>query len=174
MTGFPNPPSDFLATIGGPIVLVGHSYGGSVITNAAAGHPNVKALVYVDAAAPDVGETTAHSAEPLGARPRPRGALFDPVPIPADPPERSAPLPEEGRVRSQFGTTFRKTCRPRLGQPAGRIHGRISTPIERRCVEDDSVLVLRRRRRGVITPASESAMAKRAPHRSPTSTGGIT
>ena len=41
----------------GPIVLVGHSYGGSVITNAAAGNPNVKALVYVDAAAPDVGET---------------------------------------------------------------------------------------------------------------------
>jgi pimeloyl-ACP methyl ester carboxylesterase len=48
----------FLATIKGPIVLVGHSYGGSVITNAAAGNPNVKALVYVDAAAPDVGETT--------------------------------------------------------------------------------------------------------------------
>jgi pimeloyl-ACP methyl ester carboxylesterase len=47
----------FLATIKGPIVLVGHSYGGAVITNAAAGNPNVKALVYVDAAAPDVGET---------------------------------------------------------------------------------------------------------------------
>ena len=50
--------SDFLKTISGPIVLVGHSYGGAVITNAAAGNPNVKALVYVDAAAPDVGETT--------------------------------------------------------------------------------------------------------------------
>jgi pimeloyl-ACP methyl ester carboxylesterase len=49
--------ADFLATIPGPIVLVGHSYGGSVITNAAAGNRNVKALVYVDAAAPDVGET---------------------------------------------------------------------------------------------------------------------
>ena len=42
---------------GGPVVLVGHSYGGAVITNAADGNPNVKALVYVDAAAPDVGET---------------------------------------------------------------------------------------------------------------------
>jgi pimeloyl-ACP methyl ester carboxylesterase len=30
-------------------VLVGHSYGGAVITNAATGNPNVKALVYVDA-----------------------------------------------------------------------------------------------------------------------------
>ncbi|GAB1818000.1 alpha/beta hydrolase [Herbidospora sp. RD11066] len=50
---------DFLDTIKGPIVLVGHSYGGSVITNAATGNENVKALVYVDAAAPDTGETTA-------------------------------------------------------------------------------------------------------------------
>ena len=45
-----------LAQIPGPIVLVGHSYGGAVITNAAAGNPNVKALVYVDAFIPDVGE----------------------------------------------------------------------------------------------------------------------
>ena len=35
---------DFLATISGPIVLVGHSYGGFVITNAATGNTNVKAL----------------------------------------------------------------------------------------------------------------------------------
>jgi pimeloyl-ACP methyl ester carboxylesterase len=48
-----------LGTIKGPIVLVGHSYGGSVITNAAVGHSNVKALVYVDGTAPDAGESTA-------------------------------------------------------------------------------------------------------------------
>jgi pimeloyl-ACP methyl ester carboxylesterase len=47
---------DFLSTIKGPIVLVGHSYGGAVITNAATGNPNVKALVYVDGFAPDQGE----------------------------------------------------------------------------------------------------------------------
>lgn len=42
----------------GPVVLVGHSYGGFVITNAAtAGAGDVRALVYVDAFAPDVGET---------------------------------------------------------------------------------------------------------------------
>jgi pimeloyl-ACP methyl ester carboxylesterase len=46
-----------LATISGPIVLVGHSYGGAVITNAATGNPNVKVLVYVAAFAPDEGET---------------------------------------------------------------------------------------------------------------------
>ncbi|TDD47527.1 alpha/beta hydrolase [Nonomuraea terrae] len=51
--------ADFLTTVSGPVVLVGHSYGGSVITNAAVNAPNVKALVYVDAAAPDTGETTA-------------------------------------------------------------------------------------------------------------------
>ncbi len=49
--------ADFLHSITGPIVLVGHSYGGAVITNAAAGNPNVKALVFVDAFAPDQGET---------------------------------------------------------------------------------------------------------------------
>ena len=47
----------FLKSVKGPIVLVGHSYGGAVITNAAAGDPNVKALVYVAAFVPDVGET---------------------------------------------------------------------------------------------------------------------
>jgi pimeloyl-ACP methyl ester carboxylesterase len=41
----------------GPVVLVGHSYGGFVITNAATGLGNVQALVYVDAFAPDEGET---------------------------------------------------------------------------------------------------------------------
>jgi pimeloyl-ACP methyl ester carboxylesterase len=43
-----------------PAVLVGHSYGGAVITGAAAGSKNVKSLVYVAAFAPD-------SNEPLGA-----------------------------------------------------------------------------------------------------------
>jgi pimeloyl-ACP methyl ester carboxylesterase len=49
--------ADFLHTISGPIVLVGHSYGGAVITNAATGDPQVKALVYVDAFAPAQGQT---------------------------------------------------------------------------------------------------------------------
>jgi pimeloyl-ACP methyl ester carboxylesterase len=42
----------------GPVVLVGHSYGGFVITNAALAGGDVKALVYVDAFMPDEGETT--------------------------------------------------------------------------------------------------------------------
>ena len=39
------------------MVLVGHSYGGSVISVASANAPNVKALVYVDAFAPEAGES---------------------------------------------------------------------------------------------------------------------
>ena len=46
-----------LDTIDGPIVLVGHSYGGAVISNAAVGVPNVKALVYIAGFAPDKGES---------------------------------------------------------------------------------------------------------------------
>lgn len=42
----------------GPTVLVGHSWGGTVITEAGV-HPNVAALVYVSALSPDAGETTA-------------------------------------------------------------------------------------------------------------------
>ena len=50
---------DVLAGIKTPVVLVGHSYGGSVITEAAEGHDNVKSLVYVSAFSPEVGETAA-------------------------------------------------------------------------------------------------------------------
>lgn len=46
-----------LADISGDIVLVGHSYGGAVISGGGAGNPNVKALVYIGAFAPDAGET---------------------------------------------------------------------------------------------------------------------
>ncbi|MET7367682.1 alpha/beta hydrolase [Streptomyces sp. NPDC005566] len=48
---------DVLAGIKGPIVLAGHSYGGAVISNAATGNENVKALVYIAAFVPDKGES---------------------------------------------------------------------------------------------------------------------
>jgi pimeloyl-ACP methyl ester carboxylesterase len=51
--------SNFLTTrTSGPVVLVGHSYGGFVITNAGLDGGDVKALVFVDAFQPDEGETT--------------------------------------------------------------------------------------------------------------------
>ena len=76
---------DFLATIAGPIVLVGHSYGGAVITNAANGNNAVKALVYIDAFAPDQGETVnslTGAGSALGGDP---ATLFDIRPYPAAP-----------------------------------------------------------------------------------------
>lgn len=43
--------------VGGPVILVGHSYGGFVITNAGYNNPNVKGLVYIAAVAPKEGQT---------------------------------------------------------------------------------------------------------------------
>lgn len=53
--------ADVATGIKSPVVLVGHSYGGSVISEVRA--PNVKALVYVAAFAPEVGETAAGLSE---------------------------------------------------------------------------------------------------------------
>ena len=49
----------YLAGVRGPVVLVGHSYGGAVISDAATGNPNVKALVFDDAYIPAEGENVA-------------------------------------------------------------------------------------------------------------------
>jgi len=54
----------------GPVVVVGHSYAGAVITDAAAGNANVKSLVYVNAFAPEAGETIAEA-----------GGKFPPPPL---------------------------------------------------------------------------------------------
>lgn len=48
-----------LASIEGPLVLVGHSYGGMLISNAATGNPQVRALVFVAAFTPEAGESAA-------------------------------------------------------------------------------------------------------------------
>ena len=83
---------DFLtqnaALAGKPIILAGHSYGGAVITNAAVGDPEVKALVYVDAFIPDQGETlggllASVPGSCLGGNPT---DIFNLVPYPGGPP----------------------------------------------------------------------------------------
>ena len=58
----------FVDTLPGPLVLVGHSYGGAVITNVATGNANVKALVYIAAYALEEGETVG-AANELGGHP---------------------------------------------------------------------------------------------------------
>ncbi|MGW6155096.1 alpha/beta fold hydrolase [Streptomyces sp. NPDC055144] len=70
-----------LDSIKGPIVLVGHSYGGALISTAAADNPQVKSLVYVSALMPDVGET----GMTLGAKfPSELGTATKSVPYRAD------------------------------------------------------------------------------------------
>jgi pimeloyl-ACP methyl ester carboxylesterase len=71
--------SAYLKTVHGPVVLVGHSYGGAVVTNAAAGNAGVRALVYVDAAAPAVGETTGQLSGAGSALDADPATLFDKV-----------------------------------------------------------------------------------------------
>src|SRR5262249_9706936 len=77
---------------GGPVVLVGHSYGGAVIT-AAGDHPNVAALVYVSAFAPSAGE----SVNTLIANPAPG----DPVP-PILPPHDGLLLLDRDKFHGSF------------------------------------------------------------------------
>jgi pimeloyl-ACP methyl ester carboxylesterase len=75
--------ASLLAQTPGPIVLVGHSYGGEVITNAATGNPNVKALVYVAAFAPDQGETSGQLAGMFpGSELTPDHLVFRTYPLP--------------------------------------------------------------------------------------------
>jgi len=62
------------------VILVGHSYGGAVITETAASNPRVKALVYIAAFAPEAGEAIGAFGEkypaPLGAALKPDAAGF--------------------------------------------------------------------------------------------------
>ena len=53
-----------ISHIGGPTILVGHSYGAEVITNAAYNNPNVTGLVYIAAFAPDEGQSLSSFVDP--------------------------------------------------------------------------------------------------------------
>jgi len=64
LTGDADYVRSLLQTVSGPVVLVGHSYGSAVITNAARGLANVKALVYIAAFVPDAGENIATTPDP--------------------------------------------------------------------------------------------------------------
>jgi len=72
----------------GPVVVVGHSYGGAVITGAAAGSLNVRALVYIAAFAPDANEPIGefnekYPSEPGGALPASSAILSETISFPA-------------------------------------------------------------------------------------------
>ncbi|MBA3961201.1 MAG: alpha/beta hydrolase [Chthoniobacterales bacterium] len=106
-----------VASIEGPVVLVGHSYGGAVITNAASGHANVKALVYIDGFAPEPGETAvALSGQFPGSTLAP--ALAHPV-----------ALPGGGKDLYIDGQKFRAQFAADVAEPAAKLMFTTQRPI---------------------------------------------
>ena len=79
------PRASYLTTITGPITLVGHSYGGAVITNAATGNSQVRSLVYVDAYIPAEGETLGGLTHPPSIFAQDPANVLDFVPFPGAP-----------------------------------------------------------------------------------------
>ena len=98
---------------GPPVILVGHSYGGVVITEAG-NDPKVAALVYIAAFAPDKGESVAAL-----IKDPPPGA---PVP-PILPPQDGYPVPRQGEVS--------RLVRRRRRRRKGRVHGRLAGAVGR-------------------------------------------
>lgn len=70
---------DVLDSVDGPIVLAGHSYGGTVMSEAADGHPRVKALVFVASFLLDEGESTGELAGKFPGNEL--GTALRPVPV---------------------------------------------------------------------------------------------
>lgn len=99
-----------LDALDGPAILVGHSYGGAVVTEAG-NHERVAGLVYVAAFVPDKGE----SVDTLIADPEP-GAPVPPILPPVD--GRRAPGPRPGEVP--------RVLRGRTPVCGGRVHGRLA------------------------------------------------
>jgi pimeloyl-ACP methyl ester carboxylesterase len=121
-----------LARQDGPTVLVGHSFSGMIVTEAGM-HPNVSALVYVAARAPDAGEDYAALAKTYPTPPASAGIVFD---------------GDEGRLSEEaFLRDFAGDCRKRRRRRFMRSSGRS----KRHCLR------ARRRRR----PGGQSRVSMR-------------
>jgi pimeloyl-ACP methyl ester carboxylesterase len=99
----------YLDTLPGPIVLVGHSYGGAVITEAATGDTHVKALVYLDAFAPNRGQAVSSLAGATSAIADP--AAFSLVPAGAPTLQTEFYVRTDVFVRSVANDVSRKRAR---------------------------------------------------------------
>jgi pimeloyl-ACP methyl ester carboxylesterase len=117
--------STYLKTVFGPVVLVGHSYGGSVISVASANAPNVRALVYVDAFAPEAGESIQ---EELASAPPPPADFTIAVPF-TTPTGGDADLYVNAKY---FGAIFASTESPDV---AARLAA-TQRPLAARCLAD--------------------------------------
>ncbi len=156
--------ANFLTTIDGPIVLVGHSYGGSVITNAAEGNPNVKALVYVDAAAPDVGETNGSlSGADSVLKHKPDDQLFDKLAYPGAPQGAADLYLKQDVFVQSFGDDLPADVATRLwATQRAASTAAFDTPSRYAAWKTIPSWYFISSRDQIITPASERAMAARA------------
>jgi pimeloyl-ACP methyl ester carboxylesterase len=170
---------DFLtdnpALAGRPVVLVGHSYGGAVITNAAVGDPEVKALVYVDAFIPAQGQTVegllaAVPGSCIGGNP---ATTFDAVPYPGAPAGSVDLYLQPGKFpgcfasglpgweAAQLAATQRPLASAAVTEPSG--------PPAWATIPSWAVIGMQDK---VIPPAEQLAMAERAGARVTEITGG--
>src|SRR5499433_3645077 len=106
-----------LASINTPVVLVGHSYGGMVISNAANGQANVKSLVYVAAFAPEAGENAGELNSKFP------GSLVGPAFAPP------VPLPGGGHDLYVQQEKFHEAFAPDLPADAARLAAAAQRPV---------------------------------------------
>ena len=149
----------------GPVVLVGHSYGGVVISNAAVGNANVKALVYVDAYAPDENETAADLTNKLP------GSLLNAPPQSVFNLFKYPDAPEEDWDSTIKPPLFKKIFAAGLTNAVSNVAGATQTPIKLSALQTPSGVPAWKTIPSyffigtadmVIPPAEQRVMAKRA------------
>lgn len=119
----------FVGTISGPVVLVGHSYGGAVVSDAATGLSHVQSLVYLDAFAPDSGEQVATLAGPQSVLAAP-----DPSTVFRDVPAGTSTATELYVVPQLFVNAFAND----LPQPVARVLAVTQRPITLQALNEPS------------------------------------
>ena len=147
-----------LTTIEGPIVLVGHSYGGAVISNAAVDVPNVKALVYIAAFAPDAGESlvqlvTMNPGTGIG----PDTLIPRPYPLPGGGQGTDLYLTQDG-FRNAFAADVPRKIADQMQAEQRPFFARsVRIAVRRAGLEDDPVVVPHRHQ-GQGDPATDTAI----------------
>ncbi|MGW2932055.1 alpha/beta hydrolase [Streptomyces sp. NPDC055722] len=165
--------ADFVQSIPGTVVLVGHSYGGAVITNAAAQTGNVKALVFVDAAAPAVGETTASLSGSTSALNAPASTLFDSVPYANAPAGASNLYLKKGVFLKNFANNLPVQQATDLwASQRAASTAALNTPSKYAAWKTIPSWFFISTGDQIITPASEMKMARRAGSKVTTFEGG--
>ena len=155
---------DYLKTIHGPVVLAGHSYGGAVVTNAAAGLRNVKALVYVDASAPAPTESNGQlsGANSILAKDTP-AQLFFTTSYPGAPAGASELYLKENIFIHNFANDLPRTHAERLwASQRGASTVAFGTPSKRAAWKNIPSWYFISTGDQIITARSELAMAHRA------------